>query len=52
MSHNGVVLENGAVRLAGTGTDVLNNPEIGALYLGGSIAATTAPVSGAGEDVS
>jgi ABC-type branched-subunit amino acid transport system ATPase component len=44
MSHDGVVLENGAVRLAGTGTEVLNNPEIGALYLGGSITATnTAP---------
>jgi ABC-type branched-subunit amino acid transport system ATPase component len=38
MSHDGVVLENGTVRLLGTGTEVLNNPEIGALYLGGSIA--------------
>jgi ABC-type branched-subunit amino acid transport system ATPase component len=37
MSHNGVVLENGRVRLRGTGAEVLNNPEIGALYLGGSI---------------
>ncbi len=40
MSHFGVVLENGKVRLSGTGTDVLNNPEIGALYLGGSIEET------------
>ena len=40
MSHFGVVLENGQVRLSGTGTDVLNNPEIGALYLGGSIEET------------
>ncbi len=39
MSHFGVVLENGQVRLSGTGTDVLNNPEIGALYLGGTIEA-------------
>ncbi|HVB52280.1 MAG TPA: ABC transporter ATP-binding protein [Acidimicrobiales bacterium] len=37
MSHFAVVLENGLVRLSGSGTDVLNNPEIGALYLGGSI---------------
>lgn len=40
MSHDGVVLENGKVRLKGTGSDVLNNPEIGALYLGGSIEET------------
>ena len=37
MSHDGIVLENGTVRLSGTGSDVLNNPEIGALYLGGVI---------------
>ena len=46
MSHDGVVLENGTVRLRGTGTEVLNNPEIGALYLGGSIAP---PSSGSSE---
>jgi branched-chain amino acid transport system ATP-binding protein len=40
MSHFGVVLENGQVRLSGTGSEVLNNPEIGALYLGGSIEET------------
>jgi branched-chain amino acid transport system ATP-binding protein len=40
MSHDGVVLENGKVRLKGTGSEVLNNPEIGALYLGGSIEET------------
>jgi branched-chain amino acid transport system ATP-binding protein len=39
LSHDGVVLENGRVRLRGTGAEVLNNPEIGALYLGGSISA-------------
>ncbi|HUX04742.1 MAG TPA: ABC transporter ATP-binding protein [Acidimicrobiales bacterium] len=44
MSHDGVVLENGKVRLKGTGADVLNNPEIGALYLGGSIEETTRAV--------
>ena len=37
LSHHGVVLENGRVRLTGTGSEVLNNPEIGALYLGGSL---------------
>ena len=42
MSHHGVVLENGNVRLSGTGLEVLNHPEIGALYLGGSIEETTA----------
>jgi branched-chain amino acid transport system ATP-binding protein len=35
MSDYGVVLENGHVRLSGSGNDVLNHPEIGALYLGG-----------------
>jgi ABC-type branched-subunit amino acid transport system ATPase component len=40
LSDEGVVLENGMVRLKGTGSDVLNNPEIGALYLGGSIEET------------
>jgi branched-chain amino acid transport system ATP-binding protein len=43
MSHFGVVLENGRVRLSGSGQEVLNNPEIGALYLGGSIEETRAP---------
>jgi ABC-type branched-subunit amino acid transport system ATPase component len=34
LSSQGVVLENGEVRLTGTGTEVLEHPEIGALYLG------------------
>lgn len=42
LSDHGVVLENGMVRLAGSGSEVLNNPEIGALYLGGTIAAKPA----------
>ncbi len=37
MSTHGVVLENGRVRLEGSGRDVLEHPEIGALYLGGAI---------------
>jgi ABC-type branched-subunit amino acid transport system ATPase component len=35
LSTHGVVLENGRVRLSGTGRDVLDHPEIAALYLGG-----------------
>jgi ABC-type branched-subunit amino acid transport system ATPase component len=37
LSTHGVVMENGRVRLAGTGREVLENPEIGALYLGGAV---------------
>jgi ABC-type branched-subunit amino acid transport system ATPase component len=39
MSGRGVVLENGRVRLTGSGREVLEHPEIGALYLGGSVSA-------------
>ncbi len=39
LSTHGVVLENGQVRLSGTGREVLEHPEIGALYLGGAVAA-------------
>jgi branched-chain amino acid transport system ATP-binding protein len=34
LSTQGVVLENGTVRLVGTGREVLEHPDIGALYLG------------------
>jgi ABC-type branched-subunit amino acid transport system ATPase component len=37
LSTHGVVLENGMVRLTGTGREVLEHPEIGALYLGGDV---------------
>jgi ABC-type branched-subunit amino acid transport system ATPase component len=37
LSTQGVVLENGRVRLEGSGREVLDHPEIGALYLGGAI---------------
>ena len=40
MSTRGVVLENGQVRLSGSGREVLEHPEIGALYLGGPVART------------
>jgi branched-chain amino acid transport system ATP-binding protein len=39
LSDYGVVLENGRVRMIGTGREVLENPEIGALYLGGAVTA-------------
>jgi ABC-type branched-subunit amino acid transport system ATPase component len=37
LSTHGVVMESGRVRLSGTGREVLENPEIGALYLGGAV---------------
>jgi branched-chain amino acid transport system ATP-binding protein len=37
LSSHGVVMESGAVRLAGTGREVLGHPEIGELYLGGTV---------------
>jgi ABC-type branched-subunit amino acid transport system ATPase component len=36
LSNHGVVMENGTVRLSGTGREVLEHPEIGELYLGGA----------------
>lgn len=45
LSSHGVVMENGRVRLSGTGREVLEHPEIGALYLGGA-AATGGAASG------
>jgi branched-chain amino acid transport system ATP-binding protein len=37
LSSHGVVMETGQVRLSGTGREVLEHPEIGALYLGGAV---------------
>ena len=37
LAHHGVVMENGTVRLSGTGREVLEHPEIGELYLGGAV---------------
>jgi branched-chain amino acid transport system ATP-binding protein len=37
IANRGVVLEGGRVRLEGTHSEVLNNPEIGHLYLGGTL---------------
>jgi branched-chain amino acid transport system ATP-binding protein len=49
LSTHGVVLENGQVRLAGTGHEVLNHPEIGALYLGGAVSDQETPETRAAE---
>lgn len=48
LSTHGVVLENGQVRLEGSGRQVLEHPEIGALYLGGAIAAGSQADGGSG----
>ena len=37
LSTRGIVLDNGRVRLTGTGHEILEHPEIGALYLGGTV---------------
>jgi len=37
LSTRGVVMESGRVRLEGTQTEILNNPETGHLYLGGTL---------------
>ncbi len=41
LSTRGLVLENGRVRLTGTGREILEHPEIGALYLGGAVSSGT-----------
>src|SRR5215472_8207171 len=46
LSTHGVVLENGLVRLSGTGQEVLEHPEIGALYLGGAVTSGGAGTGG------
>jgi branched-chain amino acid transport system ATP-binding protein len=47
LSTHGLVLENGKIRLTGTGREILEHPEIGALYLGGGYSdpARPAPAS-------
>ncbi|HZC04883.1 MAG TPA: ABC transporter ATP-binding protein [Ktedonobacterales bacterium] len=42
LADHGVVMESGQVRLDGPSVSVLNNPEISALYLGGSVTKQTA----------
>jgi ABC-type branched-subunit amino acid transport system ATPase component len=49
LSTRGIVLENGTVRLTGTGREILEHPEIGSLYLGGAVSdpASPPPATGA-----
>ena len=42
---SGVVMESGKVRLSGTNTEILHHPEIGRLYLGGTLEAVNASAS-------
>ena len=42
LSTRGLVLENGRVRLTGTGREILEHPEIGSLYLGGAVSSMPA----------
>src|SRR5882757_9316324 len=44
-----LVLENGRVRLAGSGHEVLHHPEIGALYLGGAVIDSSGKATPAAE---
>ncbi len=37
ISTHGIVMESGRIRLEGTHTEILNNPEISHLYLGGTL---------------
>jgi branched-chain amino acid transport system ATP-binding protein len=41
IANTGVVMESGQVRLTGTHDEVLNNPEIGRLYLGGTLSSAS-----------
>jgi ABC-type branched-subunit amino acid transport system ATPase component len=52
LSTHGVVLENGRVRLAGSGREVLEHPEIGALYLGGAVTRANGAVPHNGSETS
>jgi ABC-type branched-subunit amino acid transport system ATPase component len=47
LSTHGVVMESGRVRLEGAHDQILNNPEIAHLYLGGSISTAAPPVADA-----
>jgi branched-chain amino acid transport system ATP-binding protein len=47
MATHGVVMESGRIRLTGTGAEVLANPEMRALYLGGAAETAEASLSAA-----
>jgi ABC-type branched-subunit amino acid transport system ATPase component len=43
LASRGVVLEGGRVRLEGTGSEILANPQMRVLYLGGSVPEAVPP---------
>jgi branched-chain amino acid transport system ATP-binding protein len=45
-SDHGVVMESGRVRLTGPADSILSNPEMGKLYLGGTLGGPSGQVSG------
>jgi ABC-type branched-subunit amino acid transport system ATPase component len=51
MAGHGVVMENGRVRLTGTGEEILGHPEIAALYLGGGSGVVSRASSSGGTGV-
>jgi ABC-type branched-subunit amino acid transport system ATPase component len=50
LADHGVVMETGRVRLEGTGDDILANPQMRALYLGGSIEEGEVPAADTAGD--
>lgn len=48
LASHGVVMEAGRVRLEGTGAEILGNPQIRALYLGGTIEENDVPAPASG----
>jgi branched-chain amino acid transport system ATP-binding protein len=50
LADHGVVMETGRVRLEGTGEEILANPQMRALYLGGSIEEGEVPAADAAAD--
>jgi ABC-type branched-subunit amino acid transport system ATPase component len=48
LATHGVVMESGRIRLTGTGVEVLANPEMRALYLGGTTETADASIASAG----
>jgi ABC-type branched-subunit amino acid transport system ATPase component len=50
LASHGVVMEAGRVRLEGTGAEILANPQMRALYLGGTIEESEVPAAGAATE--
>jgi branched-chain amino acid transport system ATP-binding protein len=50
MATDAVVMEGGRVRLTGEPRDILNNPAIAELYLGGTVGGADGPIGGARDE--